>query len=65
MGGTTITKTDPRLGPVSGQFNAAPIAIGAPASATQPPTNAQLGAQDALVAAGRTPRWFSNGVAIF
>jgi hypothetical protein len=62
-GGTSISGTDPRLGPVAGQFNAKPIT--GPATATQGPTNEQLGAQDALVAEGRKPKWFSNGVAIF
>lgn len=62
-GGTSISQTDPRLGPVSGQFNAQPIS--GPATANQGPTNEQLGAQDALIKQGRIPRFYSNGVAIF
>lgn len=51
-GGTNITTTDPRL-----------------SSTPQAPTPAKvlptLGAQDALIAQGRTPRFYSDGVAIF
>jgi hypothetical protein len=62
-GGTSISQTDPRRGPVEGQFNAE--VLSGPATATQGPTNEQLGAQDALIAGGRKPRFYSNGVAIF
>jgi hypothetical protein len=51
-GGTNITQTDPRLGPN-------------PPGAGQGPSNELLGAQDKLINEGRTPRFFSNGVAIF
>jgi hypothetical protein len=61
-GGTNITTTDPRLGPNPPQVT--PPLQGA-ATATQGATNAQLGAQDALVAGGRTPLFYSNGVGIF
>lgn len=51
-GGTNITATDPRLS-------------AAPPGAGQGPSNELLGAQDKLISEGRTPRFFSNGVAIF
>jgi hypothetical protein len=57
-GGTTITRENPNLPAVT-------LTAGQPATATQGPTQNQIDAQNELIAQGRKPRFYSNGVAVF